>query len=402
MEKSAQMNERKIKKSIPLFLGSFLLTNFLPFYFFTLIFLYERTNSFLVVSQVMALNKVMTSFFNLFTGFLADRILGRKASYFLGSFFNFISYIALTLSITHGMIFIWSFAIIRALSIALRQASTAPLLFDLLAHMKKQNLFHKVYGNIYSWGYLFRGTLVILISILLYERLDSLLYFCIMASGLSLILIPFIFNPFQHHKHVHHSLKETYQHLKRTFAVFFENRQLKWLSIERLFRFHFLFGGLSQVNTFYRDFFSQSGLGLFFGFFDLVSGAASKTSHFISKKFGYLKTFVGFEAIRTFIGGLSFIFPSPAMLIIFKGADSMSPILEMGEQSLIQHHLSSKERATQLSLLNVSGAFLYAISSLFFGWLADLYSLQTSILIALSLRIFLFPIFIQIFKPSKK
>jgi MFS family permease len=342
------------------------------------IFMLSRGLTFLQLMTLESIYAAMVVTLEIPTGAFAD-LLGRKRTLILGSSTFTLALFLLYISTNFQMFLISE--IFAAIGASLVSGADSAFLYDTLKKLKQENLYKKIEGSaqslrLFIWGL---GTITVgyLASIAL--GLPILIAAIINAFGGIILLLGY--EPHKLKK-VKRMAKHHWNQTLKGIKIATTHLKVRWL-----IAISAIGGSAGSVSYwFYSPYFELTSLPLvYFGWvfasFHVVASAFSKYAHEIEEKLGQVLSIIVLQSLYAITPVLMGLFLHPlAFFVIFPmqiGRGLHDPIFKQ----YINDHITSDKRATVLSIKSFSSRMLNIAALPLFGYLADFWSLQTSLLI---------------------
>jgi len=325
---------------------------------------------------LQALFAIAIVLFEVPTGVVADRV-GRKQSMVIGAFIMFIA------SVIYGLGFnFWQFLVAEstwALGTSFISGANSAFVYDSLKQEKKEKKFKKVWGHGKAVGYFAAGASAIIGGFIADYSLR--LNWLFVAIGIFLMfLVALSFKEPKHSKKV--EKKSYWNHIIESFKEAVTNKNILFLVLF----FSLLSAGGRVSLWFYQPYMNQSGLPIIY--FGIVWASMNIFAITGSKSADKVESWLGEKGslwLMILLLTLSLVFMSQFFIVlgfifIFLqqfGRGFYPPII----QDYTNRHLSSKKRATLLSIQNFSASLLFAVVAPLYGYFADRFSLSTALLI---------------------
>ena len=268
--------------------------------------------------------------------------------------------------------------LVYAMGVALMSGADSALLYDSLKQTKKEKTFSKVWGNTKSLLYLAGGIAAVVGGFVAHYSLRANWILVFLAWIITFIVSLQFIEPKASKKAKQDYLKHTFDSFKETFS----NKPLLFL-----FLFAALFTMVHRIAFwFFQPYMQESGIsitvfGVVWASFTIFAILGSQSAFKLERKLGYKRS-LGF-IILLMVGSLflmsQFIVAAGIMLIFVTQyvRGFVQPVLEGYTHKL----LNSEKRATLLSIQYSGGPLGFAIIAPIFGYIADKFSLSTSLLI---------------------
>lgn len=369
----------------------FYIFEFLRFLSFTapVIVLFWQENG-LNMTQIMLLNAIYSISLMLFQvpcGVLADK-MGRKYNLILSMVFTALGAFAYFMG--HGF---WQFAVaefIWGLGASLGTGSDSAFLYDSLKQEKKESEFKKKIGNANAITYFGLASAAV-VGGFVAARSSRLNFLLLSIAMLFALVVALTFKEPKHFRKI--EKKSYFKHMTDGFREAFSNKNLFFLLL-----FSSLFAALNEISYWaYQPYMAKSGINV--ALFGIIGAAyfifalgGSKYAHKIEE---YLtpKWSLWFVVIIMTMSLLfmSYWFAMFGIIFIFIqrfSAGFFYPVM----QDYTHKQLASEKRATLMSIQAVSGSLLAAILGPIFGYITDIFSLSTAMLISAVTFFFAFSI----------
>jgi len=343
--------------------------------FYLPIFVLFLLDNGLSATQVMILQSyyfILIVLLDVPTGVFADRY-GRKKAIVISTVIYFISIFAYGISSSFSQFFIAE--TLFAFAGAFWSGTDSAFIYDTLKSLKQEHKFKKVFGTFYSINFLVWGLAGLLGGFLAQHSLRLPFYLSLIPVGISL-LIAFTLTEPRHSKKIQLSY---FNHMNKAVTYASKHRYIRFILI-----YYAVLYGLSEVVWFlYQPFFIRIDLPLqWFGVITFliftVSAIASKLSHRIDEMFGEKKVMVFMIAVPAISFIMMAVLRNYYALIFPLFAAFSGGLYFTLLDSYINKHVSSDNRATTISLKNLSGNLLFSIIAPFFGWIVDLWNVETA------------------------
>jgi len=385
--------ERNIK--ICPFLSAF---TFSPMYLLAIIYFFHITDSYLLAANIFVAIKISNILMEIPTGVISDRYLGRKGTYLCGQLFKIFAYIFYLFGL-FNYIFLLIGGILEGVSNSFHSGNTNALLYDSTQKVGKVKAYRKslAKANGYlNWGLGIGSIIAGLVSLININYIIIVSLFYILIGLFLGLFLKETFDVTEEHKE--NNVRSNINHLKEACHLFIVNKKLRLLSIMSILRSSLVYS-IDQIGfIFYRKFLSVMQVTLLFSVSSFFVGISAYYSDRILKKHGILKTFLGCELFATTVNSLAYLFPTIASPFVIEISANVMGIEDVAENTLLHDNFSDKQRATMESLISIVGAGFYAIFVSLVGYMADIWSIETALLIAVLCRLTIIPLYIKNFK----
>jgi len=308
-------------------------------------------------------------------GLLADNI-GRKKSILLSSLSLLIATFIYSLS-TQLYQFIIA-EVIFAAAWALNAGAAPAFIYDTLIELDRRDEYKKIWGNAAFITLLVIGIAGLIGGLVAQTGFRNVFYISLIPFFIA-VFIPLGFTE----PHRHRSGKGQFEQLKDSLIFSMKHRRVRSL----ILYFAVLTGMIHMAYYFMQPYLQGIGIPIYaFGYIYLaafwVEALGAKFSHIIENFLGEKKTLISMVILSMvgilFMGlvqspiGLVF----PIIIMFFYGF--IEPVIS----NYINEHVSSFRRATIMSIQIATKSLIVAAASPFLGYLAELFSLQTAILLS--------------------
>jgi MFS family permease len=384
-----------MEKNIPKFYW-YRLTKFGLFHIAIMVLFYQQRG--LSFSQIMILQslyyfaKVLSE---VPTGALADRF-GRKKSLVIGSFCHSSAYLLIFLS--HSFILFNLGEIIAGISMSFAYGADSALAYDTLRSLGREKEYQSIEGNAHSMRLLSFaifapiGGLLATVNLALPYLASSIIIF---FSGL--LALTFV-EPQKESSMVGSSTfkvrKKYYHEIGRSLKLMLDEKRILWLVL--FFSLVFLATRLGFWT--YQPYMEKVGVplslfGVVFTFFSLFGALVSKYADRIEKtlKENLILLTMPFLVIVSFVLMSRFLFLWSIGFILLQQVSMATdePILK----NYLNRYTPSDIRATMLSVQNMAGNLVFAVTAPFLGSFVDRFRLENALLI-FALVIIIFSLFL--------
>jgi len=308
------------------------------------------------------------------SGYFADA-LGRKKSLMYGSFFGFLGYCVYSFS--NGFYQFAAAEIILGIGHSLISGADSALLYDSLLASRKADKYSKYEGKVTSIGNFaeaiagISGGLLAAISIRTPYFVQAFVAFSAIPACL------FLSEPPIKKKVLHVSIKEVLKVVK--FSLI-DDKRLRW---------NIVLSAVTGASTLTMAWFAQpyfkqvnlpvSWFGISWTILNLSVGIWAMLAYRFEKKFGAIKLVIGFTGVLCIsyflLSQINALWGISILLIFYIARGLATPTLK----DYINRVSSSEIRSTILSVRSFVIRILFAIVGPFFGWLGDVYSLNTAL-----------------------
>lgn len=344
------------------------------------IIVYFLQESGLSLKEVMLLEaafSVVVVILEIPTGYLSDR-WGRKKTLIAGSFFLFLGFFVFAMSRTfEGFL---AGEILMAIGRSLDSGTIDALAYDSLLADGKQEGYRKVRGEISFWRFSSEAVASLLGGALAIIGLRTAIWATLIPfAGAFLVALTFAEPP-------RHKMQET-RHWKALWDITTHTliRSVPMRSI-------ILISGLLTALCFSLFWLTQpyqqdvglplSLYGVSHAIFVIGGAIAARHAHLFTKRFDdrFILLTISVIVIGCYaaLGAIA----SVSLLVFFLLGRISWGILTPVTSDMLNRMTSSDVRATVLSIQTLFGRLLFALSSPFLGYAADLYTLQTAFLLA--------------------
>ncbi len=382
-------------KVLPFIFG-FLTT---PLYFFFAIYAYFVTESFLLVSIVLSFGEIVKSVMEVPTGVISDRFLGRKGSQSMADLFMIIGVIIQIFALYEWKLLLLGEFFV-GISLSLYSGNVSSFLHDTLSLVNKEEEYHKNFAKMEHYRYLHMSFSLLVVGLLSYFfGIVFCLYYCVLQKTISLIVGLLLKEPNIHNINEKSTIKEGFLHITKSAKKIYKTPKLKSLAVLSVFRKSL--DSLDRIGMiFYKEIISFLTFGFILSGSLFFSNFGVLYSEKITRKFGFLQTFIWIRLISIPLQVIGYYIGNFYSIILIEIGESLNPIETSAQSALLHKEFTDKQRATMESVVEVVGSLGYSIFALFFGWLAEVWSLSVSLIIGAISKFLIIPICLKIFKKS--
>lgn len=334
--------------------------------------------SYFQLSTIEAVGLIAVLLLEIPSGAFAD-LIGRKYSVFIGLFLTGIELILIAYGFNYLFFLIAAF--IGGIGGSLVSGADTALLYDSLKKIKKENKFNKILG---------KGKSIFYISVVIATAIGSLIYTVSKTgvfyfNGLIFIIGAFFFLTMYEPRNNKNkfSLKNQLNHIIESFKYTMKHKKLIWIISFAIFSGAFI----SIFHNMLRQPYMQS-IGINIAIFGILTSIlflarsfVSYKSYDIEKKIGEKKSLylvVILQAIAFFLMAVVNLYLAFVFVVIIYCIWSYQEIIMEGYSN---RHMTSKQRATLISIQNFFRSITLVIAFLIVGWITDLTSISYTLYI---------------------
>lgn len=381
----------KLQRNIKLMSLFNVFYNFRLYSVLAVIYFSQITHSYSLAASIFAIVQISQAFFEIPTGFISDKH-GRSLSIKLGAFSNLLAIIFYAFS--KNYLFLVIGAIFEGLNRAFFSGNNNALIYETLSSLKEKSNYHKEFGKINSWlelaGFVscVLGGFVALKSLSLLFTLSTIPQ--LIASLLSL--------GFVEPKRNRSKITSLNIHIKESLKTLRKNIKLRYLSIVEILGFAVGESTWSLQSVFYNLFLPVPVTNWVMSLNYLTSTVSFRLSGKILSKFKAIKVLLYQEIYGRLLYLIALIFPSVLSPFIIATASVTYGPSTVAHNTLLQQGLTNHQRAIFSSVNSFIGSCLYALMTIFIGYLADNFGITKAILFG---QICLLPISVIYYKLSR-
>ena len=352
------------------------LFNFMNFWVpvFVLFFQSKQLN-FTMIMSLTAIQSIFQLGMEIPSGMFAD-FFGRKRTMFLSTVISLAAFILLVIGKRY-LIFLFGYALF-GLAMAFRSGTDSAFLYDTLKNCGREREYKRIEGIAYSFGMLGMGIGSVIGGFLASVSLGLPLIFTIITVTISLIIVSTFSEPLAAQTR---SQKGYLIHFKDAAVKSFQTKKIKAI----ILFMGFMFSILLISHRFYQPYLKLNGIALkYFGLIYLgwllVSTAGSRYAHFIEGKLGFNLSIVIIPFSIALHLLLISVFSSPLGILYILPGQFAWGFLRPITLDYINTKIESSERATIISIQGFVQGLMLIILSPILGYLADVISLQQTLL----------------------
>lgn len=375
------------------------LRSFCPYSVIAILYFEEITGSYAVAMSIFAFSSLAASILEIPTGIFSD-LIGRRKTIILGAFAqlgSILSYCSAGLISEYSLFFLFGGAILNGLANALFSGTDEALLYDSLKTLNLEKAFGSYYGKSLSYGQFMIGTSAIIGSVIAYYSSYLVVYEFSIIAGVALILCTMLF------KEPPAAPCETksvsmWSHMSEALKHFKNKPRLRYLAIARTIDHSTGMINMRFESAYFALLIPTYLLGVPRVIKQILGTISFWMAGSLIKKHKAMRVLIYSEYGRTIprlVGLLMNNFWSPFVMMLSNAAfgTSITAI-----KSVLQKQYSSSQRATMSSIIAMFGNLLFAVLSILIGWLADITSVQTALIIFISFRLIILYIYIHLAK----
>jgi len=334
--------------------------------------------SYFQLSTIEVVGLFMILLLEIPSGAFAD-LIGRKISVFLGLFLTGVELILIAYGFSYTFFLIAAF--IGGIGGSLISGADTALLYDSLKKIKQEKSFNKILG---------KGRSLFFISVVIATAIGSLIYsfnkpLVFYLNGAIFIIGAFLFltmyEPRNHKEKF--TIKKQINHIIKSFQYTINHKRLRWLVSFAIFSGAFI----SIFHNMLRQPYMQlinidiKLFGILTAFLFLARSLVAYKSYSIEKRIGekmslYLIIFI--QAIIFLLMAYVNIYIAFLFIVLIYCIWSYQEIVM---EDYTNRHMTSKQRATLISIHGFFRSLFLIFAFLIVGWLIDLTSIPTSLYI---------------------
>ena len=307
------------------------------------------------------------------SGYLAD-VLGRKNSLIIGTFFSFLG--ILTYSLSYGFDGFLLAALCLGLGQSFVSGSDTALMYDSLVELDRRDDFIRIEGRSVSMGNFAEAVAFIVGGLLAEISLRTPFYYQVFIALVGFLVAVSLKEPKV--PRLQDGRSKPWKNMKKIIHyATVENTMLRAYIL-----YSAIFGAATLVMAWFtQPYFQSLGIDVFyFGLIgaglNLAVALPSFYAHIIERNTD-TKTLLILILLLIFgcyfvVGTLNSLWGLLALLLFYLTRGVLTPVL----RDYINRHTPSEMRATVMSIRSFIIRVLFASSSPFFGYVADIYSLQ--------------------------
>jgi MFS family permease len=350
-------------------------------FFLPIIALYLEESLFTVtnVAIIFSIEAFAFFLFEVPTGAIAD-LFGRKRTMIVAHIV--VLFAVVFLYIGGSMTMFVLFAICNSFARALTSGTDSALIYDTLKDENKEHLYKKIIGKYSALWPLGASLGSIIGGYLASVSLAFPALMTLIPMGLVLILMFFIEEP-KYEKEDH---KNVFKHMFNASKIIISNKQLMLLMFVGLI----ILGIGESIHRMGSLFFEFKEIPIIvFGWIGAFIFAGSSIGHFIShdfsERFGNKKTLILCVIGSPLLILLATLTVKYTSIILFVISSLFYGLRRPIISHLLNIEVSSKKRATIISMYNFMGQLGMAIFVPFLGYFSDLYTINTAYMVSASL-----------------
>ncbi|MBB6480994.1 MFS transporter [Spirochaeta isovalerica] len=330
-----------------------------------IIYFSQVSGSYMTAMLVFSVTGLASTFFELPTGILSDRI-GRKMTLTAGA-------LAGTLSVglyaaASGSFLLMAGAVFEGLASAFYSGNNSALLYDSLKVLGKEKEFHGYSGRVNSFFQIALALSALLGGIIAQQSIRLVLIISVFFQAAIIPLSLFLKNPPSDGD----GDKSSMDILKKAFRAFRENRELRRVSLANLISD----AGGESAYQFQAAFVSLLWPVWAVGLARTLSNLGGAVSFWFSGKvidrYGVRTMMLVSKIYSRITHIIALGIPTMASPVLISTTSLFFGVSCTASESFNHSHFTDSERATMGSITSFAGALLFAVYSPLLGWGADL------------------------------
>jgi MFS family permease len=365
-----------LKRNIKLLAWFNFFTDFVFFAPVAIIYFAKVTGSVTLGMSIFSVAYVSSAIFEVPTGVVSD-LVGRRKTAILGAVSAVMCVVLYAIGGSYSVLF-WG-AIVQGLSRSFYSGNNEALLHDTLRESGEEGQYHSYLGKTNSMFQVALAMASLAGGFMAAWSFKLVMWTSVVPQLCALVLAIQIIEP------TNRSTDESpniFDHLSEAVRQFKQNYKLRLLTSASVIRF-----SLGESAFFLRSAFVNTLWPLWaVGIAQMLSNISGALSFYFSGKiidrFGALKV-LKFEIISNRIANLvALVFPSIVSPVLMASTSLTFGAGSVATNSLLQREFTVKQRATMGSLNSLGGSLAFGIFSILLGFIADMTSLTTALIVA--------------------
>ena len=377
---------------------------FIDFRFINVLFILfyaEVTGSYALAMSICTITLIATSLFEVPTGILSDKYLGRARTMSAGVLMDIVSFIFYGFAGIYSSYWLLACGgLFQGIAFSFYSGTDHALLYESLKQLRKQSKYHEVYGRVNSMLQISAATAALFGGFLAYATSYTfVVWLSLIPLSISFIISMFYVEP----KHITSEDHDAnpYKHLKEAIQVFFKNKKLRKLAAIDIVDTAFGNVGHRFQIVFFQTLVPIWVIGIIRSIKQFGGAVSFWFAGSVINKFGVFKTLIGgsliMNGIKLIALGLNNIFSPFFYCLINLGYGSSCT----AQNKLMQDEFTDKQRATMGSIVSFFGNMLFGILSIAVGFLADNISAVNVLYILMIPEVFIISIYWKMMKSEK-
>lgn len=361
---------------------------------FIILYFTEITGSYALAMTVFSVGFLSQVFWEVPTGILSDRFLGRKKTLVLAAVCDLGAVFFYALA--YDFIFLAVGAFFEGLSRALTSGTDSAFLYETLKDENQTDRFAFVSGKTSSMFQiaLFTGGLIGASTVSYSYRFT--VFLTLVPKIVQILTACFFIEPKSA------SFEKKNNDIRHAFKLFSKNKKLALFAFADAFDFAWGEASYQFKATFVRRIVPDWGVGIFASATNLFASVGFWFAGNIMSFFGSFKTFFVMNLVSWLSSFIGLLLGNLSSLFIFASASCGYGLLVTASQDVYQKHFSDSERATCASFVSLAGSLLLCLTAPFIGFLADKTNPVTALLIAVTVpKMVSLPVFWFLFRREK-
>lgn len=310
----------------------------------------------------------------------------------MGALFSFLSVVLYAL----GMDF-WILAagaLLEGLSRALFSGTTNALLYESLREEGQEARYHDVLGkssSMFQWALGISATLGGLVA---FHSMAWAVWLSVVPRFLCFVLCWWFEEP----KHVVRTEEPLVHTLRHALVEFKRNWKLRLIRLTDIVSFSFGEAAHELQAAFYKMLVPVWAIGFIRTFSNVFAGLSFWFAGKVIDRIGHGRALIGGSLYSTVVGFVALVFPTPISPWLMTTTSLAFGTSMTARGDLMNQEFTDKQRATMGSVVSLAGSVCYALVAVGLGYIADLTSPITAMLVALSSNVFVIYVYWVLFR----
>ncbi len=363
-----------LQKNIRLLTWFNFFTDFKMYGPIAIIYFSHISHSYALGGLVFSIAYIVSALFDVPTGIFADRI-GRKKTIILGAVFAALFVIFYAIGLNFWLLAVGAF--FEGLSRAFYSGNNNALLHNMLSDEGMEHDYHVYLGRLTSWFQIALAVSGLLGAFIANFSFPLVMWLSVIPQVVCLYI------SFQITDRSNNKISETsvIQDLKRGFAAFKNNANLRLLTISSILDYGFGETSYQFQAAFYNTILPIWAVGIAKTLSNIGAAIGFRFSGWVINKLGAINTLFYGEIYGKCVAFFSLIVITKLSPFLMSTSSIFFGTGSIAEASLMQKEFSDQQRATMSSLNSFAGSLFFGILVYLIGFLADKFDPRNALLL---------------------
>ena len=329
-----------------------------------IIYFTQVSGSFALGMSVFSIAMISSSFFEIPTGVISDR-MGRRKTLVFGASAAVLCSVFYALGGSFLILAIG--ALFEGLSRSFYSGNNDALLHDSLEETNQQHDYAEFLGKVSSMFQIALAISAVLGGILASWSFPLIMWLSVIPQAICLLLAFRIREP----KKLSEMSGNIFQHLRIAVQKFRKNKQLRLLTFSHILGYGFGEAGFQFQSAFYNSIWPVWAIGFAKTFSYLFATLSFRISGKLIKRFGGIEVILADNIYNRFVNIIATLFPTILSPVLMSSTSIFHGITSVAKSTLLQKEFTNEQRATMGSLNSFAGSIFFGIVAFVLGSVAD-------------------------------